>query len=145
MLGLRVSLFQLAVAAAVTVVAVFAGASARAQSGFDRPGGDYSNYLVRSGDPAVCAARGERDGRCRAWSFSYPSTVSPGATCWLKSQVTPRNEDACCVSGVKGAGVLEKKTGPIEFSIDRTGGDLRNMDVSADPTGSVWHQPCEAQ
>ena len=40
---------------------------------------------------------------------------------------------------------LERKSGPIEFSIDRTGGDLRNMDVSADPTGSVCGQACEAE
>ena len=25
-----------------------------------------------AGDPAACAARCEREGRCRAWSFSYP-------------------------------------------------------------------------
>ena len=67
----------------------------------------------------------------------------PGATCWLKNQVTPRNEDACCVSGVKGAGVLEKKIGPIEFSIDRTGGDLRNVDVSPDPKGATCEAACK--
>ena len=44
------------------------------------------------------------------------------------------------MSGVKGAGVLERKGGPVEFSIDRTGGDLRNMDVETDPAG----KPCEA-
>src|SRR2546426_11217508 len=76
----------------------------RAQTGFDRPGGDYFSYAVRSADPAACAARCEREGRCRAWSFSYPRTAAPAAMCWLKSQVTTRVEDACCVSGVKGAG-----------------------------------------
>ena len=30
--------------------------SAAAQSGYDRPGGDYMNAPVPSGDPAVCAA-----------------------------------------------------------------------------------------
>src|SRR5262245_22130475 len=86
-----------------------------AQTGFDRPGGDYSNFPVASGDPAVCAARCEREGRCRAWSFSYPRTAAPGAMCWLKNRVTRRVEDSCCVSGVKGAGVQEKTGGPIEF------------------------------
>ena len=112
-------------------------APAHAQVGYDRPGGDYANVPIRSGDPAACALRCEREGRCRAWSFSYPGTAAPGAVCWLKNQVTPRTEDSCCVSGVKGAGVLEKKSGPIEFSIDRTGGDYRNLDVKADPTGAV--------
>ena len=45
---------------------------ARAQSGYDRPGGDYSHFQVQNGDPAACAARCERDAHCRAWSFSYP-------------------------------------------------------------------------
>ncbi len=118
---------------------------AQAQMGFDRPGGDYSNFQVRSGDPAVCAARCEREGRCRAWSFSYPNTVQTGAVCWLKNQVKARVENACCVSGVKGAGVLERKSGPVEYSIDRTGGDLRNMDVEADPAGAPCEAACKAE
>ena len=95
-----------------------------------------SIFPVRSGDPAACAARCEREGRCRAWSFSYPGTVQPGAVCWLKSTVTARKEDSCCVSGVKGAGVLERKSGPIEFSMDRTGGDYKNIEVKSDPNGA---------
>ena len=66
--------------------------------------------------------------------------------CWLKSQVTARVENSCCVSGVKGAGVLEQHTsGAIEFSIDRTGGDYKNIDVQTDATGSVCGQACEAE
>jgi hypothetical protein len=113
---------------------------AHAQSGYDRPGGDYSSFPVRSGDPAACAARCEREGRCRAWSFSYPGNVAPGAMCFLKTQVTPRVGNNCCVSGVKGAGVLERKGGAVKFSIDRTGDDYRNLDVATNPTGA----PCEA-
>ncbi|TMJ03529.1 MAG: apple domain-containing protein [Alphaproteobacteria bacterium] len=124
---------------------LFAVAPARAQTGFDRPGGDYSSFPVRSADPAACAARCEREGRCRAWSFSYPRTAAPGAMCWLKNQVTTRVEDSCCVSGVKGAGVLERKSGPNEFSIDRTGGDFKSMDVQTDATGAVCGQACEAE
>jgi hypothetical protein len=127
------------------VVAILAAAPAYAQTGFDRPGGDYLNFAVRSGDPAVCAARCEREGRCRAWSFSYPRTVAPVATCWLKNQVTARVEDTCCVSGVKGAGVLEKKSGPTEFSIDRTGGDYKNLDVAADPAGAPCETACKGE
>jgi hypothetical protein len=115
-------------------------APAHAQSGFDRPGGDYANFTVQSGDPVACAARCEREGRCRAWSFSYPRTAAPSAICWLKSRVTKRVEDNCCVSGVRGAGVVEHKGGPVEFSIDRTGGDYKNLDVATDPVGA----PCEA-
>ena len=60
--------------------------------------------------------------------------------CWLKNRVTKRVEDSCCVSGVRGAGVVENKGGPVEFSIDRTGGDYKNVDVATDPDGA----PCEA-
>ena len=41
------------------------------------------------------------------------------AICWLKNQVPPREEDKCCVSGVRGAGVIEPRRGAVEFSIDR--------------------------
>src|SRR5580700_10031967 len=77
-------------------------APALAQSGFDRPGGDYANATVPNGDPAVCAARCEHETRCRAWSFVYPPVSGGGpAMCWLKRDVVPRVEASCCVSGVR--------------------------------------------
>jgi hypothetical protein len=72
------------------IAAAVFGAPARAQVNFDRPGGDYASFPVRSGDPAQCAARCERDARCRAWAFSYPVTENANAVCWLKSRVMPR-------------------------------------------------------
>jgi hypothetical protein len=132
--------------AAFTVVA--AGA-ALAQTGFDRPGGDYFRFVVPTGDPAVCAARCDREGRCRAWTFSYPGTVAIGgsnsAYCWLKSEVKPRVENQCCVSGVKGGGVAEMRPGPIESSVDRTGGDYRQFDVSKSPSAEACKQACEGE
>jgi|SRR5690242_15802124 len=121
---------------------VFAALPAAAQVGFDRPGGDYSSFVVRSGDPAVCAIHCERDTRCRAWSFSYP-TGGAGAKCWLKNVVPPRTENSCCVSGVRGAGVIEPRGGPIEFSIDRPGGDFRIFELPPDPTGKSCAAACE--
>ena len=119
--------------------------SAQAQTGYDRRGGDYLKFEIKSGDPAVCAARCERDGRCRAWSFSYPRTANTLATCWLKNKVPPRNEDKCCVSGVRGAGVIEPTRGPIEYSIDRPGGDYRNFELpTADAEGAPCRAACEA-
>lgn len=118
-------------------------APAQAQSGFDRRGGDYANFQVRTGDPEVCAARCERDARCRAWSFSYPRTAARFATCWLKDRVPPRVEDKCCVSGVRGAGVIEPRQPEIEYSIDRLGGDLRFFEVPPDATGAACLAACE--
>jgi PAN domain-containing protein len=116
----------------------------RAQVGFDRRGGDYTNFQVRSGDPAVCAARCDRENRCRAWAFNYPTADRP-ATCWLKSQVPPRSEDGTTASGVRGAGVIEPRHGMREFSIDRTGGDYRNLEVAPDATGETCKAACDGE
>jgi len=115
-------------------------AVARAQVGFDRPGSDYASLSMRSGDPAQCAARCERDARCRAWAFSYPLTENANAICWLKSRVSARVASTCCASGVRGTGVIEPRGGALEFGIDRTGGDYRHFEVAVDPNG----KPCEA-
>ena len=121
------------------------GTQALGQVGYDRPGGDYLSVPMRSGDPAQCAVRCERDARCQAWAFSYPVTESTTATCWLKSKVTPRFSASCCVSGVRGTGVIEPRTGAIEFGFDRNGGDLRHFDVPADPNGSMCELACEGE
>jgi hypothetical protein len=119
-------------------------AAAQAQSGFDRRGGDYMNFQIKSGDPALCATRCERDARCRAWSFSYPRTANAVAVCWLKNKVPPRSEDTCCVSGVRGAGVVEPRKAELEFSIDRLGGDYRYFDVATESAGEACKAACDA-
>ena len=114
---------------------------AQAQANFDRPGGDYLSVPVPSGDPADCAMQCERDRRCRSWSFNYPSDVIGGAVCWLKSTVPARVQDNCCVSGVRGAGVVEPKNAKVETSIDRFGGDYRSFDLKG---GSEGDDECKA-
>jgi hypothetical protein len=113
------------------LAAAVASRPALAQTNFDRPGGDYQSSLVPSGDPADCALVCERDRRCRAWSFNYPTDAAGGAVCWLKSNVPPRVQDNCCVSGVRGAGVVEPRNGAVETSIDRFGGDFRNFELKS--------------
>ena len=137
-------LLAVVIATGLGAICLPLSAPALAQSGYDRPGGDFLSFPVRSGDPAVCAARCEREARCRAWSFSYPGTVAPTAMCWLKSQVTPRVANDCCVSGVRGAAVLDKKSDTVEFSMDRTGGDYKNLDVATDPAGASCEAACKA-
>jgi len=130
------------------LLAAVAGAnvtSAVAQSGYDRPGGDYSSATVLSGDPAVCAARCERESRCRSWSFTYPTASGAPAMCWLKREVVPRVQATCCVSGVRGAGVIEPKVGQFEYSIDRYGGDYRSFETSPDPQGKVCADACQSE
>ena len=69
--------------------AVFDG-PACAQVDFDRPGGDYASFPMRSGDPAQCAARCERDARCRAWAFSYPHDRKRQCGLLAQIRVMPR-------------------------------------------------------
>ncbi len=123
----------------------FAAAPALAQSGYDRPGGDYASAPVPNGDPAVCAARCERDRNCRAWSFSYPPASGGAAMCWLKREVVPRQAASCCVSGVRGAGVIEPRAGAIEYSIDRIGGDYRSFETPAGPEGKACADACQGE
>jgi hypothetical protein len=114
-----------------------------AQVGYDRRGSDYTSFTVRNGDPSACAARCEHDARCRAWSFSFPRTTSVPAVCRLKGKVPLREEDACCVSGVRGAGVIEPRQGALEYSIDRFGGDYRFFDTAIDASGAACKTACE--
>jgi len=117
---------------------------ALAQANFDRPGGAYQNSPVPSGDPAECALVCERDRRCRAWSFNYPNENSRAAVCWLKNSVPGRVADDCCVSGVRGAGVVEPRNGAVETSIDRAGGDYRNFELKRGESDEVCKAACVA-
>ncbi len=111
----------LRVAFAVVVAAAAGGiAPAVAQSGYDRPGGDFSSASIPNGDPAVCATRCERDKNCRAWSFSYPSASGSPAMCFLKR-------------------------GEVEYSIDRSGGDYRAFETPPDPKGQACDEACHGE
>lgn len=134
----------LAFAAALALMALVTIQPAFAQANFDRPGNDYLRTPMPSGDPAVCALQCERDRRCRAWSFNYPAVSDESAVCWLKNAVPPRVESTCCVSGVRGAGVVEPRNSAFEVETDRQGGDYRNLEVGADPRGETCKAACDA-
>lgn len=122
----------------LAVVVIWAGVAPRpvqAQVNFDRSGGDYLRADVASGDPDDCAILCERDRRCRSWSFVYPRDPVSAAACWLKNSVPPREHNTCCVTGVRGAGVLEPLKEAIEPSIDRYGGDYRSFELKNDDDG----------
>jgi PAN domain len=129
---------------AALLVVLTATRPAQAQANFDRPGGDYQSTPVASGDPADCAMMCERDRRCRAWSFNYPTDITRGAVCWLKSSVPARVADDCCVSGVRGAGVLELRNGAVETSIDRFGGDYRSFELKRGDGDAACKLACAA-
>ena len=117
---------------------------ALAQTNFDRPGNDYLSVAVLSGDPADCALVCERDKHCRAWSFKYPTDITTGAVCWLKNSVPARVKNNCCVSGVRGAGVIELRNSAIETSIDRFGGDYKSFDLKSSDGDDACKAACAA-
>lgn len=131
------------VVAALVVTILSFPQAALAQANFDRPGGDYQRAPVPSGDPSVCALMCERDRKCRAWSFRYPSSGAEAAVCWLKNSVPPRVASSWSVSGVRGAGVVERRDGKMEMFTDRLGGDYRNFNTSADDAGAACKAACE--
>src|SRR3954468_2299622 len=134
----RMGTVRLLRACVVSLAFLAATVSARpalAQANFDRPGGDYLSAPVTSGDPAECALVCERDRRCRAWTFSYPIDLANRAVCWLKSNVPARVQSDCCVTGVRGAGVVERRNETIETSIDRFGGDYKSFDLKSSDGG----------
>jgi hypothetical protein len=143
----NISMFRacLAVVIALLAAAVFGAAPLHAQANFDRPGGDYQRLAVPSGDPAACALLCERDRRCRAWSFAYPAEGdgADNAACWLKNSVPPRVEAVNSVSGVRGAGVVERRDNAFETSIDRYGGDYRSFALAAGSAAEGCRSACE--
>ncbi len=143
--GQRVKQAIVLVFFALLAVAIGQVSNGLAQTGYDRPGGDYTSAPVANGDPTVCAARCERDKGCRAWSFSYPPTSGGPAMCWLKREVVPAKQSSCCVSGVRGAGVIEPRAGAIEYSIDRFGGDYRWFETPPDTKGKACAEACQGE
>jgi hypothetical protein len=116
---------------------------AQAQEGFDRPGGDFQRRLLLSGDPKDCAQRCERDRRCQAWSFSWPTVSGERAMCSLKTSVPAPAESAGHVSGVRGASVVEPRGGDMEMFIDRYGGDYRNFEMKTDASAAACKAACQ--
>lgn len=136
------------VAAAVSGSAAIVAPSGpvRAQLGYDRPGGDYAHLPIANGDPTACALRCEHDKSCRSWSFAYPPAAGGPAVCSLKREVRPPVRSSCCVSGVRGAGVIEPQPGgELEYSIDRAGGDYRTFETKPDPKGQPCAMACHAE
>jgi hypothetical protein len=139
-----VRLLRACVVALAFLAAAVSARPALAQANFDRPGGDYLSAPVTSGDPAECALVCERDRRCRAWTFSYPTDLANRAVCWLKSNVPPRVQSDCCVTGVRGAGVVERRNETIETSIDRFGGDYKSFDLKSSDGDDACKAACAA-
>jgi hypothetical protein len=87
--------------------------AADAESGIDRPGGDYRNFDL---EPSIagfgpCQSSCESDGRCKTWTFVKSGVQGPKARCWLKDSIPNAVKNNCCVSGVSRPDKPIKHTG----------------------------------
>ncbi len=67
----------------------------------DRPWNDFSDFVPKANDPALCQTACKQDARCKAWT--YVRRGAQGRTqphCYLKSPVPDAHHDSCCISGV---------------------------------------------
>jgi hypothetical protein len=65
------------------------------------PGWDYSSFDMDSPSPDQCAQACLNDPLCKAFTYVNPSYQGSQARCWLKSGVSSKEPNECCVSGVK--------------------------------------------
>ena len=55
-----------------------------------------------------------------------------------------RVPDNCCVSGVRGAGVVEPRSAAVENSIDRPGGEYRSFEIKGGEGEEACRAACNA-
>jgi len=66
----------------------------------DRPGGDYTNYLLLYPKPLWCAYYCAEDSRCKTYAYVPPGYQGPTARCYLKDSVPPARYAPGFLSGV---------------------------------------------
>lgn len=97
------------------------------------PGGDYKSIDMATGDPARCMVVCEKEKRCVAWTLVKPETSGGMGFCWLKDSVPEATREACCISGLKGAGsggtagTTAGSRYRAEMDINRFGEDYRDF------------------
>ena len=67
----------------------------------DRPGQDFSTFLVSGPRPELCQAACARDSRCKAWTL-VTTPVAGENRCWLKSSIPGGSSAWGMISGRKG-------------------------------------------
>lgn len=87
-------------AAIFGMILLSASASAARDGSTDRPGLDYKTIELSAPNPDLCESACKKEGKCRAWTYSWPGSKGPKAMCGLKSGVPAKRSDTCCISGV---------------------------------------------
>jgi hypothetical protein len=72
----------------------------------DRAGSDYRSFQLKGRTPGECQMACNKQRTCRAWTYVRPGVQGPNPVCYLKNAVPPARANTCCISGVKGPGVV---------------------------------------
>ncbi len=97
------------------------------ETGFDRPGGDYSS-ATGIPKPGQCQDLCQDDDACRSWTWVKPGIQGAKSVCYLKSVIPPQQANSCCTSGVKLAGPIPPNA---TAGTDRFGSDYASITLSA--------------
>lgn len=73
--------------------------AATLEPGFDRPGYDL-RVIDGLAAPEQCRQACLDDNLCHAFTWVQVGVQGDQTRCWIKSDVPPQREDACCTSGV---------------------------------------------
>lgn len=71
-----------------------------AEADTNRPGGDYRNFSLPDGNPALCAQACQDEQKCLAYTYVPPGNQT-SAHCWLKDSKPEKRTAAGLVSGTK--------------------------------------------
>ena len=85
----------------VWTIVLWPAAALAAFSDTDLPGNTYRSFQLVSPVPSFCERACKRDGKCRAWTFSWPGKRGKRAMCFLKTAASTKRRDTCCVSGMR--------------------------------------------
>lgn len=93
------------------------------EPGFDRPGGDFDQWVVDGNYKEAwrCQDSCFANPRCKSYTFVVPTTPEGNGLCRLKETVPAPVASNCCVSGVKGqrgAGAATKPPRPPQTSFE---------------------------
>ena len=102
----------------------------------DLPGKDYKSFDLSHPDPDLCRQACINDPKCQAFTYVKPGIQGPNARCWLKSEVPPAKNSACCISGIVQREFLRAPTSPdpkgamAQDNVDLPGMDYKNFDLN---------------
>ena len=96
------------------------GAEMSVEGSTNFPGLDYNSFDMGSASYDQCAQACLDDPLCKAFTYVQPGYQSPKARCCLKSGVSSKEPNECCVSGVKVENAADNMQAAQGFTVGGT-------------------------